>query len=635
LEVKFMPDSTIHTGPGSETASYYLVTGAQAEQALFATIQRHEQLGDSPLELAQALIKLGTLRQEKGSDTEAEALFAKALAVSEDALGPDHIDLVPALTSLGRARVLRGSPETAEPLLTRALTISERYLGQDHPDLVILVNDLTRMCLKNGAYSIAEPLLQRLLRMKRSKGEDHPEVATVLASLAVVHQSRGKHESAESLWRRVLDIRERTLAPNHFAHAIALEHLADVCAARGKLGEALQLFRQATTIREATLGSEHPSLRLIRERVADLELQSSEISLDSSLDSSLEISTVVPQPRRRSAPHSARPEYAAPSFSQPSAEPRGISMDARDENDSAAFAYRSSLLEARRTAHPGDDAPDAEEDEAPGLVSSIVSSGIGFVRKQYREILTVAGVMAFLLVAITANSRGAGGSDQPLEAATLTTVPAAPIARTPLSTTASSATILPDSSFRSRSVVPAPSHSLEQSRSDRKEQHSERVSPRRTEQPAIAIPTISPTMTSQFDSIFRAAGATAGIPSDVATPKLLATTIGRSRPTFDDVGLNGPERTRARLIGTLPTPRYPEDLRGLGGEVEARFNVDTLGRPDMSTFAVVSSPEASFSQSVRRVVSGLRFDPARSNGPKSQAVTDVVDIKFLFRPLRK
>src|SRR5205814_4996200 len=97
----------------------------------------------------------------------------------------------------------------------------------------------TRLYLKQSEYSSAEPLLLRLLDLKRSKGEDHPEVATVLASLASVRQALGMHESAEQLWRRVLDIRERTLAPNHFATASALEHLGGSCAARGKLEEVL------------------------------------------------------------------------------------------------------------------------------------------------------------------------------------------------------------------------------------------------------------------------------------------------------------------------------------------------------------------------------------------------------------
>ncbi|HEX9083154.1 MAG TPA: tetratricopeptide repeat protein, partial [Gemmatimonadaceae bacterium] len=175
-----------------------------------------------------------------------------------------------------------GSEAEAAECFRKALEIGDRTLGPDHPDLILLLNDLTRIYLKQSAYAAAEPLLLRLLELKRSKGEDHPEVATVLASLGTVRQALGHHESAEQLWRRVLDIREHTLAPNHFAIATALEHFGDSCAARGKIREALAAFQRAHAIRERTLGSDHASLRSSRERIADLQLQASDESLEHS-----------------------------------------------------------------------------------------------------------------------------------------------------------------------------------------------------------------------------------------------------------------------------------------------------------------------------------------------------------------
>ena len=250
------------------------------EQALQAAVRAAEARPDGHLKLVAALIKLGELKHVEKSHDEAEALFRRALDIGERVLGQDDLALVPPLTSLGALRIARGRPEDAEPLLTRALEISERTLGRDHPDLVVLLNNLSRHYLKQSAYTFAEPLLLQLYSIKRAKGEDHPEVATVLASLAAVREALGRHDAAEQLWRRVLDIRERTLAPNHFATATAIEHLADTCAARGKLGEALQLFQRALEMRELTLGAEHPSLRVSRERIADLQLQGSEESFD-------------------------------------------------------------------------------------------------------------------------------------------------------------------------------------------------------------------------------------------------------------------------------------------------------------------------------------------------------------------
>lgn len=262
---------------------------AGTELALREAIRTAEGLADGHLKLVAALIKLGELKHADGNSDEAEIHFRRALEIGERVLGQDDLALVPPLTSLGALRIARGAPEQAEPLLTRALAISERSLGRDHPDLVVLLNELSRHYLKQSAYGFAEPLLLQLYSIKRSKGEDHPEVATVLATLAGVRQALGRHDAAEQLWRRVLDIRESTLAPNHFATATAIEHLAETCAARGKLGEALQLFQRALSMRELTLGAAHPSLRVSRERIADLQLQGSEetFGLESGLLSGL------------------------------------------------------------------------------------------------------------------------------------------------------------------------------------------------------------------------------------------------------------------------------------------------------------------------------------------------------------
>jgi len=186
-----------------------------------------------------------------------------------------------ALIQLGTEKVDAGADADATECFRKALEIGERLLSPDNPDLVLLLNDLTRLYLKQSRYSDAEPLLLRLFEMKRSKGDDHPEVATVLASLAAVRQALGQHESAEQLWRRVLDIRERTLAPNHFAIATALEGLGEACAARGNNIEALPALQRALTIRERTLGAGHPSLRTSKERIADLQLQSAEDPFES------------------------------------------------------------------------------------------------------------------------------------------------------------------------------------------------------------------------------------------------------------------------------------------------------------------------------------------------------------------
>jgi TonB family protein len=88
----------------------------------------------------------------------------------------------------------------------------------------------------------------------------------------------------------------------------------------------------------------------------------------------------------------------------------------------------------------------------------------------------------------------------------------------------------------------------------------------------------------------------------------------------------------AKLIGDMPQPYYPEFLRknGVDGEVVVQFTVDQNGRPDLSTFEAVRSPHDALTNSVRKVVERMRFEPALTGGAKPQPRTEVVQSSFVF-----
>jgi outer membrane biosynthesis protein TonB len=150
----------------------------------------------------------------------------------------------------------------------------------------------------------------------------------------------------------------------------------------------------------------------------------------------------------------------------------------------------------------------------------------------------------------------------------------------------------------------------------------------RAEQPRIAIPKVSKSLTAGFDSIVRArneSGSTAG------EPVLVQPVFGiPQRMTFERED-QGNQRQRAQLIGALPTPRYPSQLQGVEGELTARFEVDAFGRPVMSTLSVVNSPHELLTAAVLKVIPGIRFEPARSGGADSKPVSDIVQLTFRFQ----
>jgi len=622
-----MHDTAVGFAACYEAAGVALASGdrGKAETSLRAAVECVEGVAGAHNELVMALVKLGALKRESGAYAEAEQIFAQAVDVSERAWGTHDLRLVPALTGLGTSRIMLGRAESAEPVLTRAIGISETQLGDSDPDLVILLNDLSRLYLKQSAYRFAEPLLNRLLAIKRAKGEDHPEVATVLASLAAVHQALGRHETAEQTWRRVLDIRERTLAPNHFSVATAMENLAETCSARGKLREALQCYQRAYAIRELTLGTEHESLRRLRERIADLQLQASENSMDSDgaapsdrvavmrLDTplyyELEQPRLAPEPQLRRTVARPAPVAFAAADERPAAAAAGapapyvdVLMDIRDEIDEPATAV------------------------AVSRPAAMLATATAFF-KAHRVGSSVVLALALPALAFAVVRKGGDGSSWAMQSSGAV-VPqggtvggssesfSRPVVGDPLRDSVSSG------------AKAAASRSDESSTAKRggEVSHSAREeSPSAPELPRVAVPVLSQPGLARLDSVVKAA-----TPARQGSgTEEISVASELNRHDSGDLLLSSESYTRARLIGDMPVPDLPARIRA-SGDVIARFDVDTAGRPVMSTVKFVKSPDARLSEAVRKVIPQMRFEPARLPGPRGAAIMDAVEITMQF-----
>ena len=590
----------------------------------------------------------------------AEALYRHALTAGERAFGADDLTLLPALTGLGSALILRNRFDEAQTTLTRAITIGEQ-LGADHPDFVILLNDLTRLYLKQGAHQQAEPLLQRLLEIKRAKGEDHPEVATVLASLASVRQTLGRYEEAEQLWRRVIVIRERTLAPNHFAIATAIEHLGNTCAARGKVHEALELFQRALTMRELSLGAEHASLRPARERIADLQLQASEDSLESSAMSAAPVRTPViprisipatpvpppaPTPAVPAAPaaptRSARTARSAPPVT-PRPEPVVLQPEAlpvaeREPEVAKVVIPVSTALTVTEPAQPPavpymnvlmdikDEFEDPDAESAPATAGSTKVASIAQALRERRP-AAIAAAVAVIALPLTALGLWLGLSAKRGPAwVTQSSYASTPARDTSVATPLPSAAALGLAEATRDSSPAAPAHT----KITRQSEPARRVADNADDE--IRIPVIA-RPAGRLDSVVRAINVPSQTIGESYAVSLQASLAAGGREAVSELQTAIPAR-RATLIGRFPVPRYPTGLAtsGIGGEVRVRFDVDTLGRPIMNTFTVVKSPHPSLSTAVKNVVPTMRFEPARTQGPVPRTITESVEQSFTFTP---
>lgn len=87
----------------------------------------------------------------------------------------------------------------------------------------------------------------------------------------------------------------------------------------------------------------------------------------------------------------------------------------------------------------------------------------------------------------------------------------------------------------------------------------------------------------------------------------------------------------ARVVESA-APVYPPTLlaKNIEGKAVVQFVVDTLGRVDTMSFAVIETTHAEFAEAVRAVVPAMRFTPAVVS---SRKVKQLVQQPFLFRIL--
>jgi TonB family protein len=484
-------------------------------------------------------------------------------------------------------------------------------LDRNDEQLAAHLSDLVRLSLERGELAEAESLLLRLLELKTAEGEDRPDVATVLASLATVRQALGRHESAERLWRRVLIIRERSLAPNHFAIARSVEHLADACAAQGKLEEALTLLQRAIGMQELASDGTSPSLSALGAKIADLRL----LALQEGAGlRALRAGSSEPPRAAAMEPPPARADMIPGAQSQgtPTSHlllmtPSGLYSDT--ETDSGAAADERDAYEPWRSG-------DARSPRPWWTSTAALTEQ---ARGHWRQIAIAAAALAVVPLGIVASARS--GREGPRPAPSEAALAAAPIERGEAAGVVASPTpslgTLPDTTAAA-SAPGAPAAT------DSPQSATRPVHPVGTPADARGAVVRAPTMKSiQLPDAMGAAQSSMSRRMDSTLHAITGSAMllgnGAQAPRRADGGsATAPpaEIAPPALAVGSPMPEYPASLRpeGVSGGVLAEFVVDSTGHADVSTLEVLHSDNRLFTAAVRKALPNMRFIPAESSG---------------------
>ena len=231
----------------------------------------NDRTPESP-ELATLLSNCGVFSQFVTSDfSTAEALFRRALKITEQSYGPDHPNVATGLNNLAELLRATNRLDEAEHLYRRALEIDEASHGPDHPNVAIRLNNLAGLLRATNRFDEAEPLYRQALKIdEASHGTDHPNFAVGLNNLAELLRATNRLDEAEPVIRRALSIDEASYGPDHPTVAVGLNNLAELLRATNRLDEAEPLYRRALSIDETSYGPNHPSVATSLNNLAEL-----------------------------------------------------------------------------------------------------------------------------------------------------------------------------------------------------------------------------------------------------------------------------------------------------------------------------------------------------------------------------
>ncbi len=271
-----------------------------AQELLQRGRQQAEELRDQPLLQARMLEVIGRVYHATAQYGEARGLLERALSIREAHLGPDHLDVAETLTALSQTLRMQSRYVEADAAARRALDIRLNSLGEGHPDVaasllvastmaVFLADldralDLSRRAVtvldnlpgqdsalaaalltygstlrRRADYAAAEQQVRRAIEINRRIRAEHPQLAGSLMGLAyLAGEFPERAEEADSLYRQGIEMRRRTLGPDHPWYAAALGDYAIFLTRVGRADDALRVAQQHYTLVQSIYGAEHP-----------------------------------------------------------------------------------------------------------------------------------------------------------------------------------------------------------------------------------------------------------------------------------------------------------------------------------------------------------------------------------------
>ena len=109
-------------------------------------------------------------------------------------------------------------------------------------------NSVAQVAMSSGNMSEAESQFKMALMEAEKLGKFDQAVATVCNNLGNCLRAQSRYAEAENFFKRAIEVKEKTVGPNHSDLVIILENYAKLLRVAGRDGEADKMSRRAHTI---------------------------------------------------------------------------------------------------------------------------------------------------------------------------------------------------------------------------------------------------------------------------------------------------------------------------------------------------------------------------------------------------
>jgi tetratricopeptide (TPR) repeat protein len=221
--------------------------------------------------LADLYHKIAFLDQAEMIYRECIKEYEKEIQVSNDISSEINLDLANALVGLGSVLTYKGQLKESENYIRYSLKIYQEVLGDNSPNtassynhLAILLNDLQR-------FEEAEIFCLKALDFFRENvGEDHPSYLRQLNNYAAILSQMNQHEKGFHFFKKVLETRIKILGNSHPDTAQSFQNIANMYSLFGDYEIAETFYKKALNIRVSLFDEENYRTNSTMYRLANL-----------------------------------------------------------------------------------------------------------------------------------------------------------------------------------------------------------------------------------------------------------------------------------------------------------------------------------------------------------------------------